>query len=58
MNLCPGQAQNVNKVIMKEKQIIKLPIPDDPRKRKTRGCSSSYHPFSRRRTAEKERKMK
>ena len=23
-----------------------LPIPDDPKKRKTRGCSSSYQPFS------------
>lgn len=23
-----------------------LPIPDEPRKRKTRGCSSSYQPFS------------
>jgi len=23
-----------------------LPIPDEPRKRNTRGCSSSYQPFS------------
>lgn len=41
-----------------------LPIPDEPRKRKTRGCSSSYQPFSfllmaeerRHRQREKEKK--
>jgi len=32
---------------------INLPIPDEPRNRKTNGCSSSYHPFSFLRTAVK-----
>ena len=31
-----------------------LPIPEDPRKRNTRGCSSSYQPFSLLRIAEKD----
>lgn len=28
------------------KDVSDLPIPDEPRKRNTRGCSSSYQPFS------------
>lgn len=31
--------------IRNERQDHDLPIPDEPRKRNTRGCSSSYQPF-------------
>lgn len=31
--------------IRNERKDHDLPIPDEPRKRNTRGCSSSYQPF-------------
>lgn len=35
----------MEKMYRNERQKNGLPIPDEPRKRNTRGCSSSYQPF-------------
>ena len=44
------------KLNMFQKKHWNLPIPEDPRKRNTRGCCSSYQPFSLLRIAAKQMK--